>query len=248
MESATASPATITTTETSISRWREGVQATVPLWPGALLFGIVYAVTGRAAGLSPAQIVVMSLVVHAGASQFAAVNLIAAGAGPVSVIIATAITNLRHVLMGGSVAPHVAHRSRGWRALYAYHLSDESYGLATARFLAGDGTPAYALGTNMGMIVPWVGGAIIGLVVGGVLPNAHRWGVDLVGPLIFLALLVPLLGSRRTVGVAVVSSIFALVGVAVLPGAWYLLLAGIGGSAVGALWEQWGERRGATRQ
>ena len=142
--------------------WWAGVIATLPFWPGAALFGLVYAVTARAAGLSGPEIVGMSLLVHAGSAQFTAVNLIAGGAGAFSVIVGTAIANARYLLIGASVAPSVADCPRWWLRLYAFHLSDESYAIATAGFLRGDATPGYALGANLGMVAPWLGSAIVG--------------------------------------------------------------------------------------
>jgi 4-azaleucine resistance transporter AzlC len=223
--------------------WWEGALATLPMWPGAVLFAIVYAVTARAAGLTAPEIVGMSVLVFGGAAQFAAVNLIAGGAGALAVIAGTAIANARYILVSASIAPHVARKPRGWRCLYAFHLSDESYALAMARFLHGDGTAAYALGANLGMTLPWIGASVAGVLLGAALPAPSRWGIDLVIPLTFLGLLVPLLKTRRAVGVALCSGALALVGITILPGTWYLLIAGIGGSAIGALWRAWEERR-----
>jgi 4-azaleucine resistance transporter AzlC len=222
--------------------WWEGARATLPMWPGGILFGIVYAVTARAAGLTPLETVGMSVFVFGGAAQFAAVNLIAGGAGPLAVIAGTAIANARYVLISASVAPHVAHKPRWWRLLYAFHLSDESYALAMARFLRGDGTAAYALGANLGMVPDWVGASVVGVFLGAAIPSPSRWGIDLVIPLTFLGLLVPLLKTRRAVGVALASGALALVSLTFLPGTWYLLIAGIGGSAIGAVWRAWEER------
>jgi len=225
--------------------FRDGMRAMVPFWPGAALFGVVYAVAARAAGLTGAETLGMSALVHAGSAQFAATGLIGTGAGPLAVTLATALTNARYLLMSASVAPRVAGRPVWWRLLYAWQLSDESYAVATARFLAGDGTAAYAWGTNVGMVVPWLGGAAVGILAGAAIPAAWRGGVDLVGPLIFLALLVPLLRTRRAALVAAVAGALALLGAATLPGASYLLLAGIGGALVGALTEGRGaEARG----
>jgi 4-azaleucine resistance transporter AzlC len=223
--------------------WWAGAVATLPFWPGTALFGIVYAVTARAAGLSGPEIIGMSLLVHAGAAQFAAVNLIAGGAGALSVVFGTAITNARSLLIGASIAPRVAAQPLWWRLLYAFHLTDESYAVATTHFLRGDATPGYVLGANLGMVVPWLGSAVAGVLVGAAIPTPSRWGIDLVIPLTFLGLLVPLLRSRRAVGVALCSGALALLGVTALPGTWYLVLAGVGGSAVGALWQTWEERR-----
>jgi len=223
--------------------WWAGVIATLPFWPGAALFGLVYAVTARAAGLSGPEIVGMSLLVHAGSAQFTAVNLIAGGAGSVAVIFGTMIANARYVLIGSSVAPYVADRPLWWRLVYAFHLSDESYAIATAGFLRGVATPQYALGANLGRVLPWVGSAIIGVIVGAAIPSLTRWGIDLVIPLTFLGLLIPLLKNRRAVGVALCSGLLALLGVTFLPGTWYLVVAGVGGSIIGAAWQTWEERR-----
>ncbi len=223
--------------------WWAGAIATLPFWPGAALFGLVYAVTARAAGLSGTEAVGMSVLVHAGSAQFAAVNLIAGGAGPVAVIVGTVIANARYLLIGASVAPYAAHRPLVWRLCYAFHLSDESYALTMAGFLHDDAGPGYALGTNLGMVVPWVGAAAAGIVIGAAIPSPARWGIDLVIPLTFLGLLIPLLKNRRAVVVALCSVVLALLGVTFLPGTWYLLLAGVGGSVIGATWQTWEERR-----
>ncbi len=92
------------------------------------------------------------------------------------------------------------------------------------------------------MVVPWLGGAVVGVLAGEAIPAAWRGGVDLVGPLIFLSLLVPLLRTRRAALVAGIAGALALLGAATLPGASYLLLAGFGGALVGALLEGAGRR------
>jgi 4-azaleucine resistance transporter AzlC len=215
----------------------------VPFWPVIALFGLVYAVTARSVGLTAAQVIGMSLLVHAGAAQITAVNLLAGGAGGFSVVAGTAITNARSLLLGASIAPHVAARPLWWRLLYAFHLTDEAYAVALARFLRGGATPGYALGANFGTVIPWMGATIVGVVVGATIPSPSRWGIDLVIPLSFLGILIPMLKTRRAVGVALISAALALVGITLLPGTWYLILAGLGGSAIGALWQTWEERR-----
>lgn len=102
---------------------------------------------------------------------------------------------------------------------------------------AGDGSPAYALGANLGMVPGWLGGTAIGLVAGSVMPASWTAAASLVGPLIFLALLVPLLQSRRAILVAAFSVALALLGATALPAAGYLLLALLGGAALGAMLE-----------
>ena len=73
-------PHSLTSSASSRGDFRAGFVATMPLWLGAAPFGAIYAVSALAAGLNWAQTLAMSLFVFAGASQFTAVGLFAAGA------------------------------------------------------------------------------------------------------------------------------------------------------------------------
>ena len=214
---------------------REGFLALVPLWLAAAPFGAIYAVQARLAGLSWLETQAMSLFVFAGAAQFTAVTLLLGGAGPLSVVLATLVVNLRHMLLAASIAPHLRGVGPLGRAALAFQLTDESYALSIRRFQEGSGTPAYLLGTNLSMYVCWQASTLAGYMLGAALPDPARYGLDLVFPLTFLGLLVPMLRGRPAWAAALASAILALTGRALLPGHWYLLLAGIGGSLVGAL-------------
>jgi predicted branched-subunit amino acid permease len=83
--------------------FRAGFVATLPLWLGAAPFGVIYAVSALAAGLDWAQTLAMSLTVFAGASQFTAVGLFAAGASPFTIVLTTLIVNARHALLAAAL-------------------------------------------------------------------------------------------------------------------------------------------------
>src|SRR3972149_10259841 len=83
-----------------------GLASTAPIVPGAVAFGLVYGVLARQAGVSLAATVIMSLLVFAGAAQFTAVGMWGQAGGPLIVLTAF-IINLRHLLMGASVGPHL---------------------------------------------------------------------------------------------------------------------------------------------
>ena len=55
----------------------DGVLASVPLWLYIAPFGLAFALAARAAGLSAAETIGMSILVNAGTSQFTAVGLLA---------------------------------------------------------------------------------------------------------------------------------------------------------------------------
>ena len=115
--------------------FRAGFVATLPLWLGAAPFGAIYAVSALAAGLDWTQTLAMSLFVFAGASQFTAVGLFAAGASPFTIVLTTLIINARHAPLAASVAPFLRDARPSAKALLAFQLTDESYAIAMRRWL-----------------------------------------------------------------------------------------------------------------
>jgi 4-azaleucine resistance transporter AzlC len=215
--------------------FRAGFVATLPLWLGAAPFGAIYAVSALAAGLNWAQTLAMSLFVFAGASQFTAVGLFASGAAPFTIVLTTLIINARHALLAASVAPFVRAAKPGTKALLAFQLTDESYAIGMRRWLAGSGSLAYQFGANLSMYVVWQFSTIAGILLGNLIPDPAAYGLDLIFPLTFIGLLVPLLRERVSVAVALLAAVLTLGGALLLPGSLYLLLAGIVASGFGAL-------------
>jgi 4-azaleucine resistance transporter AzlC len=228
------------------AEFRAGFVATMPLWLGAAPFGAIYAVSALAAGLTPAQTLVMSLLVFAGASQFTAAGLFAAGAAPAQIVLTTLVINARHALLAASLAPFVRGARPATKALLAFQLTDESYAIGMRRFLEGRGSLAYQLGSNISMYLIWQCSTIAGMLLGTLIPDPAAYGLDLVFPLTFIGLLVPLLRGRVSVVVAAIAAALAIAGALLLPGSWYLLLAGIVASGVGALITR-NRMRGQTR-
>jgi len=87
--------------------------ATLPLAPGVVAFGLLYGVMARQVGFSPWEALGMSLIVHAGSAQFTALGMWQA-AGAIPIILTTLVINLRHLLMGASVAPYLRGLSGWW--------------------------------------------------------------------------------------------------------------------------------------
>ena len=221
--------------------FRRGVLATLPLAPGSVAFGLLYGMTARQLGFQPWEAVAMSVLVNAGSAQFIALGMWGAvGAGPI--ILTTLVVNLRHLLLGASVAPYLRGLPRRWKAALAYYMSDESYALAIAAYESGKGSHGYFLGANLGTGVTWWCCSWLGAVLGAAVPDPSRYGLDLVFPLAYLGLLMAFLKDRLHVAVAVLSGVLALLAAQILPGKWYVIVAGLAGSALGVILEE-GKRR-----
>jgi len=214
--------------------FRAGFGVTMALWLGVAPFGAIYAVSALAAGLSPAQTLAMSLFVFAGASQFTAAGLFAAGIAPATIVITTLVINARHALLAASLAPFVRQARPAIKALLAFQLTDESYAIGMRRWLAGGGSLSYQFGSNITLYVIWQASTIAGMLLGTLIPDPSAFGLELVFPLTFIGLLVPILKDRMSTTVAALAAALAIASALSLPGSWYLLIAGIVASRVGA--------------
>ena len=225
----------------SQARWmrdlKRGILATVPLTPGIIAFGLLYGMMARQVGFSAWEAWSMSLIVHAGSAQFIALGMWSvADAG--TIILTTLVVNLRHLLMGASIAPHLRPLHPLWKAFLALWMSDESYALSIAEYDQGSGNHWYFLGANVGTYLTWTASGLLGALVGAAVPDPDRYGLDLVFPLAFLGLLRVFVKDSISLGVALSAGGLALLGALFLPGKWYAIVAGLLGSGAGLLLEE----------
>jgi predicted branched-subunit amino acid permease len=120
---------------------REGVRASLPLLVGVVPFGLVVGVAAVDAGLSPVAAFGMSVVVFAGASQLAVIELLRSDTPLLVVVITGVVVNLRMLMYSASIAPYFQRYRTRWKAVLAYFLTDQAYAVAIARYtgVAADG-------------------------------------------------------------------------------------------------------------
>src|SRR2546428_749084 len=90
----------------------------------------------------------------------------------------------------------------------------------------------FVYGTVFGGLAVQAG---VGTLLGGLVADPARWGLDFAFPAVFLALAVSQLHSRADWLAALVSAVLALGIALVLPGNWHIVITGVGVSTVGAL-------------
>ena len=211
-------------------RFGRGFRVMVPLWLGVVPFGLAFAVTAREAGLSALETQALSLLVFAGSAQVSAAGLFGAGASGIEIVLTTLLLNVRHVLYGLSLAREIT-LTRRQRPVAAYFLTDEAFGVVAA---SRERSFAFLLGAELSLFVTWNLATFGGALLGGAIPDPEKLGVDLIFPLAFLALLVPLVRTRAELIVAAVSAALAYVLARSLPGGLPILVTGVAGSLLGA--------------
>jgi 4-azaleucine resistance transporter AzlC len=175
-------------------------------------FGLVYGLSARAAGFSPLEAGAMSVIVFAGASQFAAVGYVLGGFSWAGIVFLTAFLNSRHFLYSAALAPYVADRPRPLRALLAHFMTDEAFALTLSHFrrIGQADLPAYwwaAIGVTF---IPWNVATIAGVLLGGAIPQPSRFGLDVIFPAAMIGLAVGLITGRRELVAAIVGAVVAV--------------------------------------
>jgi len=162
-------------------------------------FGFVLGLAARDAGLTPLEAGAMSLIVFAGASQFAALGYIAAGLPWLPILVLTGLLNARHLLYSASLAPRLRYIGLDRRAAMAHVLTDEAFALSAAHFhrLGRVDVRGYWMAASVGVFVPWNVATVAGALLGGAIVDPAGLGLDIVFPAAMAGLAVGLVTGRR---------------------------------------------------
>jgi 4-azaleucine resistance transporter AzlC len=192
---------------------RDLVLASLGFAASGVGFGLVYGLAARDAGFSVIEATSMSVFVLAGAAQFAAVGLIADGAGWPSIVLLTALLNARHLLYSAAMAPWLAGRPRLERAAMAHVLTDETFALSLAHFqrLGRADALGYWLAAGIDSL-SWPIATAVGVIGGQLIPDPAQFGLDVVFPAAMGGLAVKLAATRPDVTAAVAGAALAVVG------------------------------------
>ena len=187
--------------------------------PLGMAFGFLMAQAGADWWVAP----LMSLLVYAGAAQFMAVPMFAAGESLAAIAVATLVVNLRHIFYGLSILDRLP-QGRLARACLAWQLTDETYSLIST--LPDSATPRQMLGLTMINHGWWLLGTVLGNAIGmGLSPTLQGFDFSLAA--LFAVLVVAQWRSSRQLAPLVTAIVTYTVGWAVYPQQAMLLAIGL---------------------
>jgi predicted branched-subunit amino acid permease len=220
----------------TLDGFRLGVVGMLPLLPGLVAFGIAYGTVAARKGFTLADAMLMSATVFAGVVQLVTVEVWPDQLTVASILtlaVVTGTVNLRFLLISASLRPWLG-TLPGAKIYPSLFLLTDTNWLLTMRYRAqGGNDAAMLLGSGVATWVVWVLSCIPGFLLGSAIGDPHRFALDLVMPVFFAAMLVPLWhGARRAVGWIVAGGV--AIAVDHLIGGWWFILAGaLAGSVVG---------------
>ena len=219
------------------------VRACLPVLPGVLAFAAISGVAMVAAGMPHYMAMAMSILVYAGSSQLAALQLISSGTPIVVAVLAGLVINLRFSIYSLSIAPHLAAAGPRWRPLLSYLLSDNGYAMALRGFERPQdpvGKVWYYVGCCSAIWITWQIGTLTGIVLGTRIPAG--WHLEFSIVLTFLGIVAPSIRDRAVAAAACAAGITAVLAWP-LPLRLGLLLAVAAGIGAGMLAETLPEER-----
>lgn len=148
----------------------------------ALSFGVL----AVQAGFTPLQAIATATLVFAGSAQFAALAIISGGGGLPAALSAATLMNSRFLAMGIALAPSLP-GGPVRRAVEGQAVIDSSWALASR----GDGTfdRSLLLGNTLPQYVTWIAGTVVGAFAGDLIGDPDRYGLDVLFPTFFVAIL-----------------------------------------------------------
>ena len=220
----------------TFAAFRSGALAVLPFVPGITGFAMAYGTVAARKGMTLFEALLMSATVFAGLVQMVVLDSWPESLTVVSVagiLALTALINARYIMIGATLRPLLGGEPA--RKVYPslFFLVEPPWLMSLRYYADGGRDPAYMLGGGVAMYVTWVTMAVPGFVAGAAVGNPKQFGIDLVMPAFFVAILVPLWrGRRRSYGL-IVGSVAALATDFLFGGFWYLIVGTVAGCLAG---------------
>jgi len=185
---------------------------TIPVLTGYLFLGTAFGVLLQSKGFGVGWAALMSITIYAGAMQFVAVGLLAAGFHPLNAAIMTLMVNARHIFYGISMFDKLTEMKKS-KFYVIFGLTDETYSLLTATEPPqGIEKKKFYLFIALLNHSYWVIGGIIGNLLGSAI-KFDSTGIDFVMTALFVVIFLEQWQSakgRLPALIGVVSSVLCL--------------------------------------
>jgi 4-azaleucine resistance transporter AzlC len=222
----------------SLAGFNLGLRFALPVLPGMFAFGLAVGATAARKGFSFIESLLMNFFIYAGMAQLVAMEvwperLTTAAVGALVLLCAT--INARMLLITASLHPWLGSQPP-WQVYPALHIAVDPGWLIAMRYRSEGGSDIGVFyGASVMLAITWMCATSAGYFAGVLISDPRRYGIDLVMPVFFAAMLVPLWrGPRRAVAWLVAGAV-ALAVQQLLGGWWFIVAGAAAGSVTGGL-------------
>ncbi|MGO2504880.1 MAG: AzlC family ABC transporter permease [Psychrobacter alimentarius] len=148
--------------------WVEGFKKSLPVAMGYLPAGIAFGVLAQVAGIPIWAVMMLSIVLYAGAAQYACLPMLSAGLPIGNIATNIAAINLRHVFYGMPLLNYLPKQKLA-KVYCLFALTDETFSVITS--LPNESKQALMLPISLFNQSWWVLASMIGVIIGGALSD-----------------------------------------------------------------------------
>jgi len=210
-----------------------GIYAIAPMLPGTIAFGLAFGALCAQKNFTLAEVELMMASVYGGLSQFVAVQswpaqLTASSIAALALL--TTTVNIRFSLMSASLRPWFG-TLPWWQSYPAMLLVTDGGWLAAMRYREHGGANAwFFVGGGLVLYAAWLLSSIPGFLLAGQLTDPKVYGVDLVMPAFYAAMLVPAWKGAARALPWVIAGCVALTVQYLVDGYWFIIAGALAGS------------------
>ncbi len=186
----------------------DAIKAAFPVMLGYVAIGIPCGILCHSIGLNALQVFLLCALFYSGAGQFMIPNMYLAGTPLASIIASISLVNTRQMLYSASFAPECKNVSKRLAFFFAATVTDETYGVSTAKFESGTWSVDRALMVNVFSQSAWALSNVVGVFVAGV--------VDIpldIAAFAMTSIFICLLVTQKMTSANLVAAIAAVIGV-----------------------------------
>lgn len=220
----------------NITNIKKGILAVIPVLLGYLPVAIAFGLLAKNTGLSLKDTGLFSFIVYAGASQFMALDLMTAGVSTGSIILATFLLNMRHLIMSASISIKLDNVKRKYLPIIASGITDETFSLLS--FTKENLNTPFVLTVTLLAYLTWGFGSIFGYLVGEILPESLQASLGIGLYAMFVSLLFPnFKGDNKTLKLSILTALIYVIiyKTGIFTGGWDIILGIILSSFIGVM-------------
>jgi predicted branched-subunit amino acid permease len=231
------SPSKAATAPLTRAGMRLGARRVSVLLPGIVVFAVAFGAAAAARGMTLLETLLMSGLVYGGVSQLVAMELWrpewtwGAIAG---LTVVTATVNARMILQGAALQPWFAQYPKRLNAFHLFFYTDANWLIGTRYHSEGGRDLGVLIGAGLALWIVWVLATIPGHILGALVSDPRQYGIDLVMPIFFAAMIVPMWKGRRAAVPWVVAGLVALVTAKLIDGYAFIITGSLAGALTGA--------------
>jgi predicted branched-subunit amino acid permease len=212
----------------------------LPAFPGFIMFAVAFGTAAAQKGLSLGETLGLSALVYAGASQMVGLEIWQQVWTPstiLTIMTVTAVVNARMILLGATLQPWLKDEPLARTALNLFLLTEAGWLVGTRYHSEGGRDVGVLLGCGIILWLVWLVATLTGFFAGALVPEPRRFGLDLVMPIFFGVMLVPLWKGAKLALPWLVAGLVSLVVHALVPGYVFIIAGALAGVAAGMLIE-----------